>query len=637
MKINVDHLKGFLKNNASIDDISSKLMQLGHENIVTGNNLDLDITPNRGDCLSLLGLARELKHFYGFDSSKIDTFNGEIEDLDLDFINRSKETCPEISFLSVKVKNIKKYYKPYLENYFKDLALNKNNFFTDISNYLSYELGQPTHCYDFEKLNEPIELLEENRNIEFETLLGKKIILKNNNLIFNDKKGCINLAGIMGGKESSCTDETRIALIECAYFEPESVVGKALSYDIASEAAHKFERGTDRYCHDFVLRRFIKIIEDHADIVDIKLFTQSYKEYKPKIIKKSISNVEEILGIKIDYEDFDNILNNLGFQTKDSLTVPSYRHDIENTNDVSEEIARIIGYDSINARNFEIKKTFPQKVKFDLRVKEFLIEKGFNEVINFPFSDKDSENAIAVDNPLDVNKKYLRTNLEDSMIENLIYNEKRQKDSIKLFEISDLYFKDKQQNISKKRALGLIVSGRVDLNYRDFVRIIDKSIIKDIFAEVQSAFTLKTKEISRKDLNSKIKYPIYYAEISLDEIPYQVIDHKTDSKIRFNGINFREISNFPSTYRDLSFMLSPEIDIDSFLERMLNHKDKILKESFIFDFFINKKKNEIKVGIRFIFQSTEKTLVDEEVDSSMSHIVKLAFEGGGVKIPGLGD
>ncbi len=637
MKINVDHLKGFLKNNASVDDISSKLMQLGHENIVTGNNLDLDITPNRGDCLSLLGLARELKHFYGFDTSEIDTFNGEIEDLDLDFINRSQEKCPEISFLSVKVKNIKKNYKPYLENYFKDLALNKNNFFTDISNYLSYELGQPTHCYDFEKIDEPIELLEVNGNLEFETLLGKKIILKNNNLIFNDKNGCINLAGIMGGKESSCTDETRIALIECAYFEPKSVVGKALSYDIASEAAHKFERGTDRHCHDFVLRRFIKIIEDHAEIVDIKLFTQRYKEYKPTKIKKSISSVEEILGIKIDNEDFENILNNLGFQTNDSLTVPSYRHDIENTNDVSEEIARIIGYDSINARNFEIKKTFSKKDKFDLRVKEFLIEKGFNEVINFPFSNKDSENAIAVDNPLDVNKKYLRTNLEDSLIENLIYNEKRQKDSIKLFEISDLYFKDKQKNISKKRALGLIVSGRVDLNYRDFVRIIDKSIIKDIFAEVQSTFSLKTKEILRKDLNSKIKYPIYFAEISLDEIPNQIIDHKTDSKIRFNGINFEKISNFPSTYRDLSFMLSPEIDIDSFLVRMLNHKDKILKESFIFDFFINKKKNEIKVGIRFIFQSTEKTLVDEEVDSSMSDIVKLAIDGGGVKIPGLRD
>ena len=157
MKISYDHLLNFLNDKPSIEDLSEKLFQLGHEHELEENIFNMEFTPNRGDCLSLHGLARDLNFFYGNNSS-IEMYEDQIEQLNLDFINLSPEDCPRISFLEIEVYDIPDKYEGCLASYFTDMNISKNNFFTDISNYLSYELGQPTHCYDKNKLNGRISL-----------------------------------------------------------------------------------------------------------------------------------------------------------------------------------------------------------------------------------------------------------------------------------------------------------------------------------------------------------------------------------------------------------------------------------------------------------------------------------------------
>ena len=174
MKISYNHLVNHIKENPSIEMVSESLFQLGHEHEIDGDILDMELTPNRGDCLSVKGLLRDLSVFYTV-NLKEKIYNEKIDELQLDFENLSHNTCPKISFLKMEIDKIPKKYNQYLNDYFMKFNLNKNNFFTDVSNYLSYETGQPTHCYDATKINGKLVLQESEINQEFHTLLDKKI------------------------------------------------------------------------------------------------------------------------------------------------------------------------------------------------------------------------------------------------------------------------------------------------------------------------------------------------------------------------------------------------------------------------------------------------------------------------------
>ena len=322
--------------------------------------------------------------------------------LDIDFENLSQDICPQISFLKLEIDSIPDKYKDYLNDYFIDLNLNKNNFFTDISNYISYENGQPTHCYDADKINGKLVFQELDTDQEFKTLLGKKINLTSKNSVFllNDK--VINLAGIVGGNETSCTSDTKTVLVECAFFKPEAIIGKSVKYDIQSEASHKFERFVDPECQDRTIRRFIKIVDDHTNIKDISVIAYKFKQNKVTKIPIDINKINQIIGINISQDTYLSHLSKLGFNINDEhIEVPSYRSDIETQNDLAEEIARIIGYDNISRNEITIPKGKKSNI-YDLenKLRFLLLDEGFYEVINAPFVGVGSSNSISVDNPL---------------------------------------------------------------------------------------------------------------------------------------------------------------------------------------------------------------------------------------------
>ena len=245
MKIAYSHLVQYMPENPTIEQISDSLFQLGHEHEIEDNIFDIEFTPNRGDCLSINGLLRDLAVFYSIDLNQ-ETYNERLNELNIDFKNQSEKICSKISFLKLEIDKVPELYKKSLEDYFSDLNLSKNNFFSDVSNYLSYETGQPTHCYDADTINGELIFHEIEKQEEFETLLDKKITLKDKNAVFSLNNKVINLAGIIGGKSTACTAYTKTVLVECAYFKPEAIIGKSVKYDIKSEASHKFERGVDQ-------------------------------------------------------------------------------------------------------------------------------------------------------------------------------------------------------------------------------------------------------------------------------------------------------------------------------------------------------------------------------------------------------
>ena len=635
MKIAYRHLVQHIKESPSIEEISESLFQLGHEHEIEGTLFDIEFTPNRGDCLSVNGLLRDLSVFYTVETNQ-EIYSSEIEELQLDFENLLPDVCPRITFLKLEIDKNPNLYKEYLDNYFKDLNLNKNNFFTDISNYLSYETGQPTHCYDSNKINGKIVFSELDTNEEFVTLLDKKINLTEKNSVFSINNEVINLAGVVGGKNTSCSSKTMSVLVECAFFKPEAIMGKSLKYDIKSEASHKFERYVDPNCHDMVIRRFIKIVSDHTNIKNISIYYNEFEQNEIHKIPVNVNKINKILGIEINKDQYLNYLIKLGFDiSEEQISIPSYRSDINNQNDLAEEIARIIGYDNIVTDELAIPQSkISNKSDIEDKLRFFLLDQGFYEVINSPFVHNSFDDSIKIDNPLDSNKEHMRTNIIDSLLENLTFNERRQKDSIKLFEISDIYTK-KNNQIKKTRRLGIIASGRVGHNHEEFSKNINRKYLSDKFNDELPNENFNFKVLNRETINTKIKNEIVVSEVNIDSFSPEILNYKHKSKPPKSFNQYFAISDLPYSKRDLSFSIKDYSSCDTLKEYIMGFEDKLLKEVFIFDYFYNKKNEEIKIGFRFIFQSADSTITESQVSDRMGVIINHTKNIKGVKIPGL--
>ena len=632
MKIAYKHILRFLDDKPDIEDLSSKLFQLGHEHEIEDLVFDMEFTPNRGDCLSVQGLARDLNVFYKTNLDSL-IYGDNIPALKLNFINTAENACPQISFLNIDIKGNISEYKDYLKNYFNDLKINKNNFFTDVSNYVAYEMGQPTHCYDFSSLGDDITLKINSNNTKFTTLLNNEISLDDSDLVFTSNKKIINLSGIMGGMANACTKQTKSALIECAYFQPESIIGKALRYNLYSDASHKFERGTDPECHEKALRRFIQIVSDHSDITKLELYKYPGPINKEVKLNFNLEKVNSILGFDVNEEDYKNSLIKLGFEVDKIIKVPSFRSDITHQNDLAEELARVVGYDNIPVSSFKLNKSSKKiDTSDENKIKHFLVDNNFVEVINSSFCSISNKNSIKVDNPLDSNREYLRTNLTDSLIENVIYNEKRQKDSIKFFEISDVY--TSKDILKSEKKLAIIISGRRGENYLDFSQKLDKKYLIQLFQKVDLDINKYVVNINREQLDSKIKTPIFAIELPIDDLSEKIIDYLPINKPAFNFIEYIPISDFPSSYRDLSFSIKDFSKVYDVINILSNRKSEIVKKSYLFDYYENKKLNEIKVGYRFIFQSHIKTLTDKEINDEIRGILDNVLCISSVSLPG---
>tara|TARA_B100000768_G_scaffold181273_1_gene203611 strand:+ start:63 stop:1967 length:1905 start_codon:yes stop_codon:yes gene_type:complete len=634
MKIAYSHLVQRIEENPSIEQLSNDLFQLGHEHEIEDGIFDMEFTPNRGDCLSINGLLRDLGVFYTI-KSNYEIYNEKLNELLIDFENLSKDVCPKISFLKLEIDKVPEVYKGNLGNYFSDLSINKNNFFTDVSNYLSYETGQPTHCYDANKISGKLVFQEMERNEDFETLLDKKISLTKKNSVFLLNNEVINLAGVVGGKSTSCLIDTMTVIVECAFFQPEAIIGKSIKYDIQSEASHKFERGVDPDCHDSVLRRFIKVVSEHTDIKEMSITSYKYRDSPANKISVNVSKINQIIGINLSEDKYLDYLSKLGFAIdKGFIKIPSFRSDIETQNDLAEEVARIIGYDNIPRSEISIPKSKkPNERDIEKKLRYFLLDNGFYEVINPPFVKLASGKAIKVDNPLDSNREYLRTNITNSLVENLLFNERRQKDSIKLFEISDIY--TSQNGLHKKRKLSLIASGKVGLNYQDFSKKINKEYLSSLFQEVFPNQVFDFQILSRDIMDTKLSAEIISLEVEIDCLSNNILNYNEISKLPEDFTQYNPISDLPTSFKDISYSITDYSKAPGLQDLLLNYQSDIIKNVYIFDYFKNEKRQEIKIGFRFIFQSKISTITSGQIDIVLNDIIEKSLKIDGIAIPGI--
>ena len=385
-----------------------------------------------------------------------------------------------------------------------------------------------------------------------------------------------------------------------------------------------------------VIRRFIKIVSDHTNIKNISVCSHVFEQNEIHEIPVNVDKINKILGTNINKDQYSNYLTKLGFDiSEDKILIPSFRNDINNQNDLAEEIARIIGYDNISLEELTIPKAqISNKRDIESKLRFFLLDQGFYEVINSPFVNNSSDNSIKIDNPLDSNKEHMRTNIIDSLLENLIFNERRQKDSIKLFEISDIYtIKDNQ--INKIRRLGIIASGRVGHNHEEFSKNINIKYLTDKFNDELPSEDFNFKVLNRETLDTKIKNEIVASEVNIDSFSPEMLNYKHNSKAPKKFNQYFPISDLPYSKRDLSFSIEEYSSCEILKKYIMGIEDKLLKEVFIFDYFYNEKNAEIKIGFRFVFQSDDSTITESQVNNIIGVIINHTKNIKGVTIPGL--
>lgn len=478
MRVPFEWLKEFIDIKDSPHDVARRLTMIGLE-VETTEQVDDDVvfevnvTPNRPDCLSIIGIARELSAAYktplGFPDHDVLAETGGL-DLNVDIVDA--ELCHR--YAGRVVRNLKIGYSPdWLKKRLKKCGVRSINNVVDVTNYVLMELGHPLHAFDLKTIKgrriivgTPRGIKGQGARIKFKTLDGIEREMPDDSLLIWDAERPIAVAGVMGGMETEVSDSTVDIFIESAYFDPVSVRRTSKALGLKTESSYRFERGTDIKMLKKALDRAAYLMKEVAGGTICGKIDIYPKRYKPDEINVRYNKVNEILGLKLTKEDIIDCLDGLGFEMKrltNSLKIkpPAYRRDIKREIDVIEEVARIYGYDSIPAQlpkatiGIERQQATGNRQEVKNNIKQAFLKSGFTEVINYSFmgindidmlgiDEKDERRyPVRIKNPLRVEDSFMRTTLLPSMIKNLTHNVAHGNRDLRLFETARVFISQK--------------------------------------------------------------------------------------------------------------------------------------------------------------------------------------------------
>ena len=617
--------------------------------------IDFDLTPNRGDCFSTKGLARDYCAFKGkkFSSVKKVSFKGGAK-----FTKKIKlsarEACSAYSAVSISNLKLKKKFPENIKKSLTAAGIQSIHPLVDIVNFVMLESGQPMHVFDQDKIEGDIEVRFAGSKEQIKILGEKNLKLTKDCLVISDKKEPIAFAGISGGLNHSVSKKTKNFIIESAFFDPSVIKGKARRYGFQTDASQRFERGVDFNLHEIALKEALLIIQEiyQADISQIETTKNKYFP-KKKLISISSADVNQKLGTNLNENTIKSILNRLEIKlikrNKFNLTfeVPSHRFDLSIKEDLIEEVARIVGYDNLpQIKSNQVSQHY-EKSKYDFvnEMKIFMINKGFNEVINYSFLDKQSlenlgleEKSISIKNPLNNSLSTLRTSLLPSLAANLEFNINRGQNFLNIFEIGKSF-----SNTSYMEALnlaGLIYDDEKFKNWNtnqnyDFFFL--KGLLEDFFEE------FRIEKVSWKRSKNVLLHPFASADIHLNRKLIGSVGSINPSFLKSLGLNkaffYFEInieslprndleklkapSIYPISQRDFSFEIDKDISYDQVTECIHNSSKNFLISSRIFDIYDGQNISDGKksIAFRLSWGSDKKTLSEEDISKEANLII----------------
>lgn len=676
MKISLNWLKDYVKISLPPQKLAHRLTMAGLEvekiEDVGGDTVfELEITPNRPDCLNMIGLAREASAILNVALKKPKTKKVSFPKDKCDISILDKEGCSR--YIGTVIQNVKIGESPdWLKKRLQAIGLRPINNVVDITNFCLFETGQPLHAFDYDKLEGGKIIVRRAREGEKITTLDDVArTLNSSTLVIADSKNPVALAGVMGGEGSEVTSATKTILLESAYFNPVLIRRAGRSLGISSDSSYRFERGVDIDMVEGGSLRAVSLILEvaggeivsHADI-----FPQ-----KTKIIKKqtvvSLNSINQRLGANLTLQKCKTVLKKLEFQvTADrkhgtlKLIAPSFRNDIHEEVDISEEAARVIGYDHLPASLPSIPTTniptSPKRV-FKKKIAEALRAQGLNEAITYTmvsgkllqWTQIDTREAVKVKNPLSLDQEYMRPSLLPSLLSVVLTNFNLGQKDLKLFELGKVYAAAGEED-----TIGIVMTGRQEGDWRkqskgpiDFYDLkgsidailTEAKIEKASYAPAERAFlesraaatvTVNGKEIGvLGKVNDRIlqswdikQKNVFFAQLNLDGLFQASKDKRC----------FAAAAEFPSSVRDISLAVKNNTTFDRIKESISNAAPEFLTGIKFIGQYLGEglPAGHRGITISLTYQSPSRTLREEEIAQAHEKICQtLTQELGAVR------
>ncbi len=635
--------------------------------------LDINVTANRHDCQSILGLAREvavainkplkMPNLHYEANQKVSTKNI------INVTNKAFDLCQK--YKAHLVENVKLEKSPlWLTRKLSLMGLRSINNIVDITNYVLLEIGQPMHAFDLSNIsgNKIIVRRAENGE-EITTLDDKKFNLTQNNLVICDGERPIALAGIMGGLNSEIKSTTKNIVFESAKFSRDNIRKTSRALGQKSDSSARYEKGVDYYTTDLGMQRALNLIYQlKAGEIAVDEYDLIEAEPKNTIINTKISKILGVLGIEIDTNYIEDILTKLHFGVKISgddveITVPLFRDDVESYQDIAEELIRQYGYDHLTPtllKNCSITNGgFNYEQEKIEKLKDLLVSYGFNEAITYSFvnpkdfdgfyllNDENKDKIIKILNPISEEMSVMRLSVLPSLIKSAIYNINRKNLDGRLFELAKTYLSNDAEMKglpTENLKLSFVAFGE-----EDFYTV--KGVIEGILEEFCAG-----KDIQYVKSNSKIFHPTRCADIkifnniigSFGQINPEIITNLGVDKqifgceIDFNllfkefedKIIYQPISKFPIIERDLAVLVNDEVTWEQINNVVKQNAGKYLTTIKLFDIYKGEQIASDKKSVAFnmIFVSHDRTLEVEEIDRAIKKILKGLSENLGAEL-----
>ncbi|MEN8200347.1 MAG: phenylalanine--tRNA ligase subunit beta [Thermodesulfobacteriota bacterium] len=657
----------------------SLLTALGMDDLL----VEVDLTPNRPDCASVIGIAREVAGLtrtalkLPVEEASIDhgnsTFRVDVENAEL---------CPRYG--ARLIKDITIAPSPWwIRKRLLSIGLRPINNVVDITNLVMMEYGQPLHAFDFDNLSGGQIIVRNPRNDEktFTTLDGEERTLEPDTLMICDAEKPVAVAGVMGGLNSEVTESTKNVLLESACFNAVSIRKTARRLKLASEASYRFERGVDPGGCITAMERAVSLLCEVAGGEAVEGGVDFYGGKRPFNTQTlRISRTASLLGMTFDYEKIADVLESIGFQCKpkddDTLWVlpPTFRVDIEREADLVEEVARLIGYNNIPTSLPTVNLSYPEQDPIrQLRAEtaRLLTDIGFSEAINYSFvtekhlsmmelaEDDERRNLVHLLNPLSEEQSVMRTLLLPGLLENLKRNINFQRNDVKLFEIGKVFTPrgDNEQPLERER-LTSILSGKRDAGTSslysgdDNVDIFDAKGTCELLLETLRLSGCTAKDVvsfrlakegeceafsdpsqclildSDKGVLGQVArlQPAVASQFGIKQDTFFIdLDFELLANLPSAAKNFQSLPVFPAVKRDIALLVPAATRAGELLETIRGSKEKFIEHCEIFDVYQGKTldKGNKSVAISVTYRSPSKTLTEKNVNKSHTKLINL--------------
>jgi len=630
--------------------------------------LELSLTPNRGDCLSIRGVAREVAVINHMEYKPLYIAPVPAESEQCMVIRlKAPKGCPRYAGRIISGIDINRPAPLWLTEKLRRSGIRSINPIVDVTNFVMVELGQPLHAFDFDLLQGGINVRFAKQGEVLTILDGARVELTPDTLVIADDARPVAMAGIMGGLDTGITGSTRNIFLESAYFSPTVIMGRARHYGLHTDSAHRFERGVDYELQVLAIERATRLILDlcggsAGPVVDISTASGLPK---PPILKLRNASIMRLLGTQIDQTQVGSILQRLGMHTTAkaggwSVKIPSFRFDISLEADLVEEIARIYGYEHIPCAPLD-SKLIISRVNSTIDIKEIqqvLVSRGYQEVVTYSFVDVELQNNLLQDvdtqirllNPISTAMSVMRMSLWPGLISTLLYNLKRQQQHVRIFE-NGRVFSQSSNEIIQDIKLGGLSYGNISLIQWDNNNILSNFYYMKGDVEALILHTDRNK-LTYRSLNHPTLHPGQSAEIFNNnqligicgalhprllqslEIPGPVMLFELNySAISARPVlKYKKVSKFPAIKRDISILVNNDEPVKNILNAIKSASPALLTNLELFDVYHGEGIDILKksLALSLTFQASSYTLTDDEAGEEVENILaalKSKFDG----------